>query len=929
MQREYWTERVGLRIAKGGDYEFYSAIRGISEAARNNPTLDARTLKSIASETLDYYDDPSKLPKPLPDSAVGGITSLISIGNPYLGAGTPVFLDVMSSELANQLQGLYPVDRDELRFRYLTEGPQGLRDIWDLAKKDPRIKSVVEDMVNKRFKVKAKIDDTPMSTPDPDLVTYQAAIQSMSNPNIGPEDLAKAFNSFAKAQNKKLEDLTKELKAFKFQAATAQQRQERIANFKQRMDEQRAFFYLAATSVGFINPSLGRTIGGVGDAFSKIAEAQGLYRLRQISSLRLTADVVSAGLLLTSLLNSGGPTADEIILEQLKAISQQIDEFRKEMHARFDHVDQSLSRMYIDLIANFNEVNQNIGRARQGIIGLQVQLLELQGQLGELDRRVQSYAQGLSSQMTSLDQAYCLEAEKYGSELKFDQYVSCALSFASNGAVTAKNAVWTNQATNYLDDAALLGNLDRPIEQNLNFLWGLASARFDHRPGRYVTVANPVVWAANSNAYVRVIARTRPILASVGPTDNLIRAGEEVKASIQSLGQSQTSASGTSRYTLFDRLIPDITYKYEHSQADMVAFERAYQKTVLNGYDAWGDVNQQKDSSTQDTWTYSTAPGATPLDFVPSIRPCSDSEKTFSGNPLSVPTKFASLVPYPYRMAQELGLGQVSACYQNPHWTEYARISGTDAFSGKMTIDVVLSFTPTKTIGKNRKRKKDDPQTKRNGIVGSVQSGDPKTQESFLITHRSATSTNKFTIDCVQKVPEGGGALNTGIARKECVDKRSKGTAADLAEALPSLWDKNLSTTFIPGVSGEQGDPKKVTDDLTTTKKMVEHALEGHRNRLRKEVLDTIRGGAGTSDFIAEERVPVINDFRTIRALKTLLDAYLGLVLPRSLDTDEQLAAALGDLSLNNWAVEISRANGRRETHSCFRTQREFGDACG
>jgi hypothetical protein len=62
-----------------------------------------------------------------------------------------------------------------------------------------------------------------------------------------------------------------------------------------------------------------------------------------------------------------------------------------------------------------------------------------------------------------------------------------------------------------------------------------------------------------------------------------------------------------------------------------------------------------------------------------------------------------------------------------------------------------------------------------------------------------------------------------------------------------------------------------------------------------------------------KEQTAVIKDFHIIHGIKSLIDAYAGLVLSHSIEIDEAVAAGLGSISPDNWAVEISRT-GRKQT---------------
>jgi len=896
-EQEYWTERVGFRITKNADYELYAVLRGLGAAAKNNDAtqLDSKTLTQIGLDSLNYYNDPGALPKFAgQDSATNAVIAAGSMDNPWIGVAAPVVLDMMSANLANQLSTLYPIDRDDLRSRFINEGNDGLRDLWAQADKDPRLKAAINEIIAKRYKGIAH-DDNAATTPDVDLQTYKAAVRTLGDRGVSPEDMQAAFKTFAEAQNKKLENLDKELRAFAKAKATQQQREKKINDFRAAIDDERAVFYLASSAAGIVDPTTGKIIGGIGTAYTKIAEASGLYRLGQISSLRLTADVVSAGLLLTSMLGNSGPTADEMILQEIHQLSLQIDSFRQEMHQRFDRVDQSLSRMYVDLIANFNEVNKNVARARQGIVALQVQLINLQGQLGELDRRVQSYTQGLSSQVASNDQLLCVPDPdgSFHSSLNDEQVLACELSFANGGSATAKSAVWNNLSTEYSDDF-LETQLNRPIEENVNFLWGLAALRFNLRPARSFTVANPVVWAGNSNKYARLVSSSRPISTRLGPTDELIATGNEMNAARRGLGQSEVSGT---KQTLFDELLPYFRYQINRTELDVAALEMAYQRQMMAGYDAWGDTEQQKDSSTQDKWNFATAPQGTPLDIVPSLSPCADAKDVLSGADLASPSKLASWIPYSFRMAHELGVGRVTACYSSVHWVGY--VQKGDTWNGSLVLEIRQTFAPTPPAAKRKKK-----------VAGAKAGSNPAPAQpkELVIARRSATSAN-WMFDCGTTQTSGSfGKLSVAACNRA---HASGFTAQETATALQTLWP-SWQNTFVGTASNEINPLDDVARDLKAIKDKVETSLANHRVSLRREIVEAINGQTGNADFVAEERTNVIKSFHMMRGMKSLTDAYAGLVLSHSIETDETFAAGLGSISPDNWVVEINRMGKKR-----------------
>src|SRR5205823_4533312 len=97
-----------------------------------------------------------------------------------------------------------------------------------------------------------------------------------------------------------------------------------------------------ATLVGLANPQLGNQIQTVGSATVQIGEAVSKY-LNTVETLgtglagaALTGNIIQAAVGIFSLFSpSGGPSPDQIILQEIQQLSQQIEELHQDMNNRF------------------------------------------------------------------------------------------------------------------------------------------------------------------------------------------------------------------------------------------------------------------------------------------------------------------------------------------------------------------------------------------------------------------------------------------------------------------------------------------------------------------------------------------------------------------------------------------------------------------
>ena len=122
---------------------------------------------------------------------------------------------------------------------------------------------------------------------------------------------------------------------------------------------QHAAVTMAATFIGFSNPSLGRQVRATSDAVFRARKAMDRFESAielgasdTAAGLLLANDYLSVGLMLVGTFMDTGPTGDELILEQIGRLREEVQELRQEMHERFNQV-------YDALIEGFGAVLKN------------------------------------------------------------------------------------------------------------------------------------------------------------------------------------------------------------------------------------------------------------------------------------------------------------------------------------------------------------------------------------------------------------------------------------------------------------------------------------------------------------------------------------------------------------------------------------------
>ena len=147
---------------------------------------------------------------------------------------------------------------------------------------------------------------------------------------------------------------------------------------------------LAATVIGFGNPKLGNQIRATSDAVFGVRAALKTYETAQtlganmnLASLALTSNVAGAVLTVVDVFSSG-PTADEIILEELGRLRQQVHEIRQEMHKRFDGVHDHLDEIYDTMNRGFDLLIDNDARNARKMDGIKREINHARAQLSDI-----------------------------------------------------------------------------------------------------------------------------------------------------------------------------------------------------------------------------------------------------------------------------------------------------------------------------------------------------------------------------------------------------------------------------------------------------------------------------------------------------------------------------------------------------------------
>ena len=136
----------------------------------------------------------------------------------------------------------------------------------------------------------------------------------------------------------------------------------------------RATAGLAATFIGFTNRDLGRQTQALSDAVFGVRAGLRAYKTAQranahmgLASTALTGNFVGAAIGLVNAFIDSGPTADQVILEQIQNLHEHIGRVRLEMHERFDAVDARLDEMLGLLTGGIEVLETRLQEIKNGL----------------------------------------------------------------------------------------------------------------------------------------------------------------------------------------------------------------------------------------------------------------------------------------------------------------------------------------------------------------------------------------------------------------------------------------------------------------------------------------------------------------------------------------------------------------------------------
>jgi hypothetical protein len=443
------------------------------------------------------------------------------------------------------------------------------------------------------------------------------------------------------------------------------------AVFQQRRQAEVAGIYVVSQMLEHLGGSegmrIGRALSSGANAAIQLRGAIENFAARNAldgisATAILTGDVLSVGIGLVGAL-AGGPSTDQLILQQLSEIRDQIAQLEKGLHARLDHVDQTLSTLLTTMVQGMDQLQRSMDKGfehtQNSVYGLYRALNDMQTRLMRQEKRIIDALVAMSERPVRERNAECREfkSNSPGAVMSYGMFKACLESYQQAGTEAALDPLASTprsgaQLTLSFDeiDSQLKDRLEEfEMDSNLNLLAQLAEGSRTGVRASAKALANPVKWAEAADGYLRLISEWpdhRRIMGRSG-VNGLLQIGEDLESFSTSLAGLSPADEKRGRPVLFGKLVAQL--REANAWVRDLIWKRlspAYGKHNFDGVNPALSAHQQGEelTVTMDDRMYEDCDGSKPLPAPPA-------------------SVLNRQLPAVVKQAQLLGLGAVRTCY--------------------------------------------------------------------------------------------------------------------------------------------------------------------------------------------------------------------------------------------------------------------------
>ncbi|MGO1052577.1 hypothetical protein [Crossiella sp. CA198] len=329
--------------------------------------------------------------------------------------------------------------------------------------------------------------------------------------------------------------------------------------------------------VGRVNPDLSRQISKFTAGAVQVAAAvnKAITAFRVINSVfslatvAFTGNVIGAISTLVSVFGGAGPDVNQQILDEIKAMREQLASIQQNMNERFDKVDAKLTQIYDRMLGEFKRLESGVAYVRANTESILAGLTSLSAQNQIIGSTLLKAVAGLYelNKWEMVDATIDYKRKRGGAELPHAKFTDAESAFYTMGVQAPTNNLFVVPQANYsIVPAKVAENLNLHGEGGIaNYLaWYAANAGLD--PGFSTPEGgNAAVWGIGASAYTLLRAQNPAYRIEEDRGRVLLDKGKNIRD--QALAFSRPGVNGTTN-KLFTGLLEDYRRKYESLLAE-------------------------------------------------------------------------------------------------------------------------------------------------------------------------------------------------------------------------------------------------------------------------------------------------------------------------------------------------------------------------
>ncbi|RKR86797.1 hypothetical protein BDK92_1064 [Micromonospora pisi] len=299
---------------------------------------------------------------------------------------------------------------------------------------------------------------------------------------------------------------------------------------QQSISDIRAGLGMVSTIIGFADPDAGKKAKVIGEAvlttvstISKYAAAiagRGVAdAIFSTATLAMTGNIFGAVMSILGLFGKSGPSLDQQILAQVRALRDEVRALGNQMRASFARVEAQINTVYANMMAQFDRLNETIA-------GNTAQITLIQQQVAQLGLRLEDVA---ATVLAAIGDAVLHDArsdinqyigylENFGQPIPtYGEFLGPENEFHLASTVLASGASFVVPKTDAdnpaLDPTNVLNSFGEA--RSINYLARIASWRDPSIVEPATPVGNPTVWNLGAQAYAMLLLQNPTYAAQV------------------------------------------------------------------------------------------------------------------------------------------------------------------------------------------------------------------------------------------------------------------------------------------------------------------------------------------------------------------------------------------------------------------------------